>query len=117
MPRLPTIIFWAAMLFAFVMALLPLPPQLPGSPSDKVQHILAFAVLACLARWAYPNAGALKLLLALSAFGALIEAAQAIPALNRDADAMDWIADTIAAAVVLAVATIWSRRSAADAKH
>jgi VanZ family protein len=34
-------------------------------------------------------------------FGAFIEVVQAIPALHRDSDVKDWIADTIAAAAVL----------------
>lgn len=101
MARPLTIIFWSALSFALVMALLPIPPQLPGSPSDKAQHILAFLVLAALGRLAYPAAGVLKLLLGLSAFGALIEIAQAIPGLNRDPDLKDWVADTAAAALML----------------
>ena len=104
MPRLAVILFWSAMSFAFVMALIPLPPHVPGAPSDKVQHILAFAALAALARWAYPGAGLLTHLIGLSAFGALIEIAQAIPALHRDADPVDWLADTAATAAVLALA-------------
>ena len=48
-------IFWTAMVFAFVMAVLPHPPQLPGAPSDKVQHIAAFLVLGALASFAYPR--------------------------------------------------------------
>jgi hypothetical protein len=95
--------FWAAAAFAFVMALLPQPPQLPGSPSDKLLHIAAFAVLAGLASFAYPRTSVLRLLIVLSAFGALIEILQAIPRLNRDCDPMDWLADTVAAGLVLAV--------------
>lgn len=102
--------FWAALAFAFVMAVLPKPPQLPGQPSDKVQHILAFAVLAALAAAAYPRARLIKILLLLSAFGALIEFVQAIPVLHRDADWVDWIADTIAAGVVLLLAALIRKR-------
>src|SRR5438094_451884 len=40
------VLFWAAALFAFVMAILPHPPELPGNPSDKLQHMAAFAPLA-----------------------------------------------------------------------
>ena len=104
MLRLLRIAFWAALLFALVMASLPQPPPVPGAPSDKVQHILAFAVLAGLGSAAYPRLPALKLILALSAFGALIELVQLVPALHRDADPVDWIADTVAAA---AVAGLW----------
>jgi VanZ family protein len=92
------------------MALLPQPPQLPGSPSDKVQHVVAFAALAALASVAYRSASPIALLAGLSAFGTIIELLQAIPALNRDSDAADWIADTIAAGLVL-LALAWWRRS------
>lgn len=114
MQRFPIFLFWVAMLFALVMALIPLPPQLPGTPSDKVQHIVAFAVLAGLARWAYPGASAARLLISLSAFGAAIEVAQAIPALNRDSDPVDWIADTLASAAVLGLIALRIRNKASE---
>jgi len=95
------------------MALLPQPPQLPGSPSDKVQHILAFAALACLGSVAYRSASSIALLTGLSAFGAVIELLQAIPALNRDSDAVDWLADTIAAGLVLVAIRWWRSRQEA----
>ena len=83
------------------MALLPHPPRLPGDPDDKIQHIIAFAVLAALAHAAYPRAKALLLLVGLSLFGAAIEVLQTIPGLNRDGDPLDWLADTASAGVVL----------------
>ena len=94
-------IFWTAMVFAFVMAVLPHPPQLPGAPSDKVQHIAAFLVLGALASLAYPRTSPVYLATALSLFGAVIELVQLIPALNRDGDPIDWIADTAAAGLML----------------
>ena len=94
-------IFWTAMVFAFVMAVLPHPPQLPGAPSDKVQHIAAFLVLGALASLAYPRTSPVYLATALSLFGAGIELVQLIPALNRDGDPVDWIADTAAAGLML----------------
>lgn len=99
-------LFWVAAAFALVMASLPKPPQLPGDPGDKVQHIIAFAVLAVLARAGWLNVSGWRLLAGLSAFGALIELVQAIPALHRHADWIDWAADTLAAAAVLAVAAL-----------
>jgi VanZ family protein len=110
--RLLPYVFWAAALFAFVMATLPKPPQLPGEPSDKIQHIFAFAVLAALAGAAYPRTGLLRIGLGLSAFGALIELVQMIPMLHRDAEFVDWLADTIAAAIVLLLAALIRRRTA-----
>jgi len=100
-PFYPRALFWAATAFAFVMAVIPHPPQLPGEPSDKVQHIVAFATLGLLGAWAYVRAPLLRIALGLSLFGALIEVVQAIPALHRDSDLLDWLADTVACAVVL----------------
>ncbi len=102
--------FWAAALFAFVMAVLPHPPEVPGHPNDKIQHVIAFATLALLGSFAYPRTALTKLLIRLSFFGALIEVVQAIPALHRDSDFFDWLADTIAAATVLLL-VYWSRRA------
>jgi hypothetical protein len=100
-------LFWLAAAFAFAMAIAPTPPQLVDI-WDKLQHMLAFAVLAGLAAMAYPRFPALKLFAGLSAFGAIIEVVQAIPQLHRDSDPMDWVADTIAVGVAL-VALSWIR--------
>jgi len=109
--RTARILFWIAASFAFVMAVLPHPPEVPGQPNDKVQHITAFATLALLGSFAYPATALLQLLLRLSLFGALIEVVQAIPALNRDSDVLDWLADTVAVAVVLLLIRWWRSRS------
>lgn len=95
------ILFWAAAIFAFAMAVLPHPPELPGGPSDKLQHIAAFAALGVLGAWAYVEAPILALFAGLSVFGAAIELVQAVPALHRDSDIKDWIADTLACGLVL----------------
>ena len=101
-------IFWTAALFTFVMAVLPHPPRLPGDPSDKVQHIIAFTTLGLLGALAFPARSILRLAVWLSLFGGLIELMQAIPALHRDSDMVDWIADTLAAAgAVLAARRFW----------
>ena len=106
--RLVRAIFWAAAGFAFVMAVLPHPPEVPGHPNDKVQHVAAFASLALLGSFAYPKTSLARLLIGLSLFGAFIEVVQAIPILHRDCEFLDWVADTIAAVVVLWV--VWWRR-------
>lgn len=97
------LLFWAAAIFAFVMAILPHPPDIPGSPNDKVQHVAAFVTLALLGGWAYVRTSVLLLFGGLSAFGAFIELVQAIPALHRDSDIKDWIADTIACGTILLI--------------
>ena len=53
----------------------------------------------------------MRLLIGLSLFGALIEVVQAIPALHRDSDPLDWLADTIACAIVLLAIRWWRARS------
>ena len=100
-PRRWRLLFWGACVYALVMALLPHPPRLPGDPSDKIQHIIAFAVLAALGRLAYRQASVLLLLAGLSLFGAAIELLQTIPGLNRHGDPLDWLADTASAALIL----------------
>ena len=109
--RAVRLIFWAAVGFAFVMAVLPHPPQLPGEPNDKVQHIIAFATLALVGSCAYSTAPIGRLLIGLSLFGALIEVVQAIPALHRDSDVIDWVADTAAVLVVLVLVRWWRARA------
>ena len=111
--RLFRLAFWAAALLAFVMAVLP-QPQLPTAPSDKLLHVLAFATLSLLGCLAFPRVSLLKLAVALSAFGALIEVVQAIPGLNRYSEAADWVADTAAIAVVLALVFLWRRYTKAS---
>jgi VanZ family protein len=110
MTRLLRFAFWAAAAFAFTMAVLPNPPHVPGDPPDKVQHIVAFAVLAGLASAAYREAPLLRIGFGLSAFGAVIEIVQLIPALHRWGDVVDWLADTAAAALVLSAAGLWRLR-------
>ncbi|WP_202386112.1 VanZ family protein [Allopontixanthobacter confluentis] len=84
------------------MASLQNPIELPGEPSDKVQHMIAFAVLALLGAQAYPRR-LMALLIGLSAFGALIELVHLIPSLKRTADWTDLAAEIITTAAVLGV--------------
>lgn len=99
--------FWrfllaVALTFAITMALLPHPPAIPDV-GDKAQHMAAFGTLTVLSILAYPRAPLLLVGERLSFVGALIEVAQSIPALHRDCDIMDWIADTSVIIGVIAV--------------
>jgi hypothetical protein len=109
--RLSRALFWATAVFTLVMALIPQPLELPGNPSDKIQHMAAFAVLGTLGSLAYLELAPIRLIAGLSIFGALIEVAQAIPFIHRDSDPLDWVADTIACILVVLAARWWSRRS------
>ena len=92
------------------MAVLPHPPPIPGEPNDKLQHIAAFATLSLLGSFAYPRTSLVQLLVRLSLFGAAIEVVQSIPILHRDSDVLDWLADTVAVAVVLVLVRWWRSR-------
>jgi len=94
-------LFWTALLFAVTMALLPQPPHLPIDRfGDKFEHMLAFATLTVLATFAFPATPRWRIAERLSFLGALIEVMQSIPALHRDCDIRDWIADTLAIVVM-----------------
>ena len=106
------IAFLAALTATFVMAVIPHPPPLPGSPGDKIQHILAFATLSVLGTLAYPRLSFIRLFAGLILFGALIEVVQAIPALHRNSDILDLLADGVGALVAgLALRTVLRLRS------
>lgn len=113
MPRkrvIARIVLFAAIIFAVTMALLPHPPHTPiDRYGDKIQHMIAFATLAALTAWSYPETPLVRIGERLSFLGALIEVLQAIPALNRDCDIRDWIADTASIAVVLVVIALYRR--------
>lgn len=113
-------IFLGAFFFATIMAWLPHPPPLPGEPGDKFQHVLAFAALGLLGMRAFPRLRHGYLLAALAAHGALIELVQAIPALHRDSDLKDWIADVAAVAAAIAIVRaigLIRRGKAGPARH
>lgn len=98
------IAFWLAVLLAVGLAILPQPPKLGmDSLGDKFAHMLAFATLSVLAILAFPRASRWRMAERLSFLGALIEVVQALPVLGRDCDIRDWIADTLAIAIVMAV--------------
>lgn len=109
MQRAARIAFIAAACFSFVMAAVPHPPPIPGEPPDKIMHMVAFATLGLLGAYGFPQRSVTRLLLLLTAFGALIELVQAIPALNRDSDIVDLLADMVAAAAALSLGR-WAMR-------
>jgi hypothetical protein len=111
--RLPwRILLIVALLGAVTMAVLPNPPSVPID-SDKFRHMLAFGVLTILSVMAYPEAELLRIGERLSFLGAMIEVVQSIPALHRDCDIMDWVADTVViVGMLLVVRLVRGRRAA-----
>ncbi len=107
--------FCLALAFAVTMALLPHTPALPiDSWGDKSEHMLAFGVLAILGSVAFPDMPLARLGERLSFLGALIEVCQSIPALHRDCDVRDWLADTLAIIVALVMVRQWQRFAAKE---
>ena len=107
---LARIIMWAAIVGAVAMALLPQPPHVAIDRfGDKFEHMFAFAVMSLLAAIAHPETPLARTAERLSFLGALIEVFQSIPALHRDCDVRDWIADTISIAVVLTLYAVVTR--------
>lgn len=105
------VLFVLACLFAVTMALLPVPPKVPiDAWGDKVEHMIAFSTLAFLAALSFPAMPRWQVIERLSFLGALIEVAQSIPALGRDCDIRDWIADTLAVIVVTGLIALVSPR-------
>lgn len=110
LPALARVLFVAALVFAVTMALLPKPPHTPADRfGDKFEHMLAFGTLTLLAGVGLPRAMLWRTAERLSFLGALIEVMQSIPALHRDCDINDWIADTLIIVAVTLVLTVVRR--------
>lgn len=101
------VLFWAALVFAVVMALLPKPiPNPTDRLGDKFQHMLAFATLSVLGTLAYPALARWQLALGLIVLGAGIEVAQMIPVLKRTASLLDFVADAAVTVLVLGIMSL-----------
>nr|WP_295662312.1 teicoplanin resistance protein VanZ [Polymorphobacter sp.] len=108
-PRLPRIIFAVLLVGTFIAAILPNAEAPDLGDGDKINHIAAFITLSLAAAWAWPRAALWRIALWLSALGGLIEIVQAIPFIARDAEWNDWIADTVAVVISLAIVGLLRR--------
>lgn len=106
---------WAAVAGAYVAAILPQKeaPHLGGT--DKLDHMAAFFTVTVLARLAYPRVPVAILFGIIAVFGGLIELSQMVPAIHRDAEWADWVADMAATAIGLLVA--WPLHVAAERRR
>jgi hypothetical protein len=102
--RLFKLAFWLTLFGTLWFAWSPRPPALLAD--DKLQHMLAFAVLTVLFSLAYPAVRWLWILVMLAALGALIEYVQAVPVLHRDSDIHDWYADLAAITIAMIICGI-----------
>lgn len=112
--RAARVVFWFAVAFAMWAA------TVSGGfgfweMADKMQHAITFLAITSLAIVGYPRVPLWTIWAGLSAFGGAIELIQMIPALGRDANLMDFIADV--AAISCAVAFAWLARSTIGTGH
>ena len=96
------LLFWAALAFrlrhgrAAAPAAHSRPAERQGAAHHRLYHARHPRVDS-----AFPKLADWRLLAGLSLYGAVIEIVQLVPALNRDGDVIDWLADTAAVGVVL----------------
>lgn len=98
-------VVWLVATTILGLALAPAMPDL-APVNDKVQHMAAFAALTIVACLGYPRAPFRFIFAGLALFGGLIEILQMIPALHRDAEFSDWLADILA---IIAAYTVWKQ--------
>ncbi|MFE8070523.1 VanZ family protein [Marinobacteraceae bacterium S3BR75-40.1] len=101
------VLFYGCAAFILYLATTPLDYPIPSSSWDKLNHAMAFAVLAGLLSLAHRALGPLRQGLALLGYGLLIEIWQAFLPL-RECDLADLAADGVGLAVGLGVmAMFW----------
>ncbi|MGE5500568.1 MAG: VanZ family protein [Ignavibacteriales bacterium] len=91
----------AACVGVLALALMPLQTIPEVGVSDKIEHTLAFAVLAVLGTWSFPGRTG-RVAAGLIGFGILIEILQGTLPLGRDAEVLDVAADSIGVALGMA---------------
>ena len=84
--------------------------QIHMTDIDKVDHIIAFGTLSVLAVLALPKTSSLWIGAALVMLGGAIELIQGLPIVHRDCSVWDWLADTVAIALGLALVKIHRMR-------
>jgi hypothetical protein len=107
-PMLARIVFPATLAGVLLLTLLParfLPDfgMAVTLHDDKLEHAIAFAVLAALGSLGWPEHRA-KLIFVLAFTGAAIEVLQGSQLIGRDLDGFDWVADCAGMALGLTVA-------------
>jgi len=86
------------MVFALAVAWFAFTPSTgveSGLPWDKANHAVAFLTWTILAGCGWPRAGLLRMALVMLGLGTAIELIQGLPAVGRDADVWDVVADIV----------------------
>jgi VanZ family protein len=109
--RLLRTAFYIASGLVFALSLVPSAALPPTTIGDKAEHVIAYAVLGLLGG-ASAERGVVRIILWLTAFGAVIELLQAFSP-GRSPDVFDALADVAGACIGVASATILRRTSRA----
>lgn len=83
-----------------------------GLPWDKANHAVAFLTWTVLAGCGWPGAGILRMALVMLGLGTAIELIQGLPAVGRDADVWDVVADMTGFAAGWGLLALFSVRRA-----
>lgn len=107
-PRVWLAVGWLLVILAFIGSIVPL-RDLPKAPlpSDKVQHVAAYALLALWFAGIYPRSRYLVIGIGLFVMGIFIEWAQGAMQLGRQSDLRDVVANSIGIVAGLTLALIW----------
>lgn len=103
------------MLFAVAVAWFAFTPATgveTGMPWDKANHAVAFLTWTMLIGCGWPRAGILRLAAVMLALGTAVELIQGLPAVGRDADVWDVVADMVGFAAGWGLLTAFSVRRA-----
>jgi VanZ family protein len=113
------LVYWVLLFISTHTPASALPSEPPFPYADKGVHLVGYAGLSFVAAsaWTWRRTLAVRdyalLFLAVSCYGVVDEALQMIPGIHRNADILDWAADTAGAALGLAafaLAASYARR-------
>lgn len=99
-----------------VLSLLPANVAVTTGWSDKIEHGLAFAILAILAQVGWRNHPALITVSLCVFYGGVIELAQTLSP-GRHADIWDLVADAMGAGLGILVTFVWARVQKRSTNH
>jgi VanZ family protein len=106
-PRAWLVIGWVMIVFAIVASLAPSHKLPVTGVSDKLEHALAYTVLAVWFAGIYPRSRYVIIAISLFVMGLLIEWAQGAMNLGRQSDFRDLIANSLGIAFGFALALTW----------
>jgi VanZ family protein len=107
-PRLWLVTGWLLIVFSAIASIVPAHdlPKMPGI-SDKVEHIVGYALLALWFAGIYPRSRYAMIALGLFVMGVAMEGLQGVTRLGRQADVWDVVANSLGIATGLLLALLW----------